>query len=113
MPAAESFLGNIYVSVAYSAEGSGSRNRAFVDAFRQAQNGQTPNPAAACAYDAIHLIARVIVEAGGKRDNISDRLANVGLRTAPFDGATGTIAFDVNGDLRRRDVAVVPGQPGN
>jgi len=54
----------------------------------------------------VHLLARVIQEAGPGRDAIRRNLAEVGRRGAPFDGVAGRIAFDSLGDVTERPVFI-------
>src|SRR3989344_734004 len=68
------------------------------DAFKSAYRtryGEGPGIFAAEAYDAVHAIAKAIQQGGGGRTQIKDALYGVG-----FDGASGSIAFDANGDLQ-------------
>ena len=55
--------------------------------------------AAVATYDIVYLLRRVIAVAGVDRRRVRDALAAVGRTTPPFDGVTGTIAFDENGDV--------------
>jgi branched-chain amino acid transport system substrate-binding protein len=55
---------------------------------------------AALTYDAVMLIATSARAAGTERDAIRDYLASLGSQRPAYDGATGAIAFDENGDPR-------------
>ncbi len=96
----------VFVSVAYLSDISNARNDAFVTAYREASEGQTPDHRGAGAYDIIHLLRRTIRETGTNRSRIRDYLAGVGSATDAFDGVTGRIAFDENGDVYDRDVVI-------
>ncbi len=65
----------------------------FVEAFNE-KFGEDPSSWAALAYDAVYAV-KAAAEAGGgtSREQIRD-----GLTKVDFDGVTGTIQFDANGD---------------
>ena len=54
----------------------------------------------------MHLIARAIATEGPTRAGIQRYLSGIGTEFEPFEGATGTIAFDENGNLLRTSVEV-------
>jgi branched-chain amino acid transport system substrate-binding protein len=82
------------------------RNRAFVAAYEAAYNGTRPDHRGAGAYDIIYLLARTISETGTSRRAIRDYLAEVGKSTPAFEGVTGTIAFNDDGDVPEKPVVV-------
>ena len=94
------------LSASYLPDVGGERNESFVAAFRQANGGQIPDHAAAGSYDIVYLIARAIERAGPSREGIRTHLSGVGSDTEPYEGATGTIAFDRYGNLHRTSVAI-------
>jgi len=106
LPAEAGVLEGAFLSTAYLPDRGGTRNESFVTAFRQAHGGQRPDPTAAASYDIVYLIARAVAATGATRAGLRDYLAGVGTESEPFEGATGTIAFDENGDLRRTSVEV-------
>ncbi|MEO7793390.1 MAG: ABC transporter substrate-binding protein, partial [Thermoanaerobaculia bacterium] len=55
---------------------------------------------AAFTYDAVKLLATAARSAGVDREAIREYLAGVGTRNPPYEGVTGTIAFDTGGDPR-------------
>ncbi len=55
---------------------------------------------AAFTYDAVLFLASAARNAGIGREAIRDYLAGVGTRYPPYEGVTGTIAFDADGDPR-------------
>lgn len=71
----------------------------FAEAFRR-EYGREPDGFAAAAYDAVRLLARAAREGGAERAAIRGYLAGVGREggAEAFEGATGTIRFDENGD---------------
>lgn len=72
----------------------------FVSAFR-ARYGVAPDGNAALAYDATRLIADALRDVRPTRQAVRDWLAEQ-LPTAPFNGVTGTIAFNASGDVEGR-----------
>ena len=83
------------------------RARAFAQAYRQAY-GSDPDPFAAAAYDAVNLLAAAAKANGASRDGIQRYLHTLGQPggAAPFQGATGEIRFDRNGDPQQKAFAV-------
>jgi branched-chain amino acid transport system substrate-binding protein len=96
----------VLVSTPYLPDRPGSRNAAFVRAYRAAYQGREPDHRGAAAYDAVYLLARALDAAGADRDRVRDYLAGVGSETAVFEGVTGSIAFDANGDVPNKDVII-------
>jgi branched-chain amino acid transport system substrate-binding protein len=93
----------VHVSSAYMPDRSGDKNAAFVVQFFRATQGQRPNDVAGLTYDSIQLLASALEAVGPDRRALRDFVASVGGRRQAFDGVTGRIAFDGNGD--------VPGKP--
>lgn len=82
------------------------RSAAFAAQFRAAY-GREADSFAALAYDATRLVAEAAREAGPDRIAIRDYLAGVGREGAPpYEGVTGTIRFDANGDPVDKEFAV-------
>ncbi len=73
------------------------RVQEFIQEFRK-RAGRDPNLHAACAYDAMMLIAEAIKKAGFDRKAIRDALAE----TKDFQGITGKITFTPAGDVVRK-----------
>jgi branched-chain amino acid transport system substrate-binding protein len=86
---------------------SGERAQAFATAFRQAYQRE-PDPFAAAAYDAVMLLATAARANGATREGIQRYLRTLGRPGgAPaFEGATGQIRFDENGDPLQKAFAV-------
>jgi len=96
-----------YLTAAYLPAIRSEANSAFVSRYRARFAAEPPpNQPAAATYDAIHLLARVIAEVGPDRERIRDALADIGTASPAFEGVTGPIAFDANGDLAARRVYV-------
>ncbi len=89
----------VHLSSAYLPDRRDERNAAFVAEYARAYRGQRPDHRGAGAYDIVSLLARAIDEAGADRRAVRDYLAQVGTKRPAFDGVTGTIAFDPNGDV--------------
>ncbi len=96
----------VHVSSAYLSDRRDERNGAFVADYARAYQGQRPDHRGAGAYDAIFLLTRVIAEAGPDRKAIRDDLAQVGRGRPPFEGVTGTVTFDANGDVPGKQVMI-------
>lgn len=73
--------------------------RAFSDRFQQAYQRE-PDSAAATAYDAVFLLWRAVEAGNTTRAAIREYLAGVGASgdSSAFNGVTGIIRFDSNGD---------------
>ncbi|PYP09891.1 MAG: hypothetical protein DMD59_07380 [Gemmatimonadetes bacterium] len=95
----------VRMSVAYLVDQPGERNAQFVAAYARAYPGERPDHRGAAAYDIIQLLASVLTDAGGRRE-IRDRLARIGGDLPAFEGVTGKIAFDANGDVPAKPVVI-------
>ena len=95
----------VYLSSPYFPSIPSAANRRFVEAFRRKYNA-LPNQPAAGTYDAMFLLRDVIARAGSSRADIRRALAGVGSVTPPFEGVTGTVAFDANGDVPNQNVYI-------
>jgi branched-chain amino acid transport system substrate-binding protein len=97
----------VYLSAAYLPTLESPANRAFVQAYRKKFPGAgLPNQPAAATYDAVYLLRDVISEAGPKRQSVRRALAQVGSNTPAFKGVTGTLAFDMRGDVPNQTVYI-------
>ena len=96
----------IRLSSAYLADRQDDRNAAFVADYARAYPGQRPDHRGAGAYDSVLLLARAVEQAGADRRAVRDYLARVGRGHAPFEGVTGTIAFESNGDVAGKTVVI-------
>jgi branched-chain amino acid transport system substrate-binding protein len=105
--AAGTLADGVYLSSPYFPSIPSTANRRFVEAFRRKYpDAGLPNQPAAGAYDAIYLLRDVIARAGSSRAAIRRALAGVGSVTPPFEGVTGTVAFDANGDVPDQNVYI-------
>ncbi len=93
-------------SSTYLPQQPGERNGRFVAAYARAFKGERPDHRGAGAYDILRLLAQAITIAGPDRDAIRDFIAQVGTTKPAFEGVTGTIAFDANGDVPTKPVVI-------
>ena len=97
----------VYLSSPYFPAIPSAANRRFVQAFhRKYPEAGMPNQPAAATYDAIYLLRDVIARVGPNRAALRRALAGVGSISPPFDGVTGTVAFDANGDVPNQNVYI-------
>jgi len=96
----------VRISSAYLPDRRDERNATFVADYARAFPGLRPDHRGAGAYDAVLLLARAVERAGAGRDAVRDYLAHVGPGRGQFEGVTGTIAFDANGDVRGKTVVI-------
>ncbi|PYO96745.1 MAG: hypothetical protein DMD60_09230 [Gemmatimonadetes bacterium] len=101
-----SLVEGLRLSSAYLSDRGDERNAAFVADYARAFPGQRPDHRGAGAYDIVLLLARAIDRAGADRRAIRDYLARVGRGQPPYEGVTGTIAFDGNGDAAGKTVVI-------
>ncbi len=97
----------VYLTSAYFPNLRTDANQRFVDAYRRKYpDAGFPNQVAAATYDAVYLLRDVIARAGSERESVRRALAGVGSATPPFEGVTGTVAFDAAGDVPNQNVYV-------
>ena len=97
----------VYLSSAYFPTIATDANRRFVEAYhRKYPDAGLPNQPAAATYDALYLLRDVIARSGSSRAAVRRALAGVGSATAPYDGVTGTVAFDASGDVPNQNVYI-------
>jgi branched-chain amino acid transport system substrate-binding protein len=96
-----------YIGMLFHPETS-ARARTFAENYR-GQYQKEPDSSAATAYDAVYLIARAMKEGATSRRAIRDYLAGVGRQggSPPFEGVSGTLRFDANGDPVNKAFTVV------
>lgn len=97
----------VYLSSPYFPSIPNASNRRFVEAYRRRYpDAGMPNQPAAGTYDAVYLLRDVITRVGGDRRAVRRALAGVGSLTPAFEGVTGTVAFDANGDVSTQNVYI-------
>jgi branched-chain amino acid transport system substrate-binding protein len=95
----------VRMSVAYLVDQGGERNAQFIAAYARTFPGERPDHRGAAAYDIVHLLADVLTNTTDRR-GVRDRLARIGSDLPAFDGVTGKIAFDKNGDVPTKAVVI-------
>lgn len=96
-----------YISNAYLATFDTPKNREFVKAYSaRYPRALPPNQPAAATYDILFMLrdALAIAPAGGA--SLREAIARVGNASPAFDGVTGQIAFDEQGDVPRQRVII-------
>lgn len=96
----------VFTSTAYLPDQPGQRNQAFVAAYRAAYGDQPLDHRGASAYDIVYLLARALDAVGPDRRRLLNYLAGVGTASPPFDGVTGRIGFDAQGDVPTKSVVL-------
>ncbi len=97
----------VYLSSAYLPSLATPANRAFLQAYRKKYPGAgLPNQPAAATYDAVYLLRDVIERVGARRADVRRELASIGNGAPAFKGVTGTVAFDMRGDVPNQPVYI-------
>lgn len=96
----------VRIATAYLPDRPGERNAAFVAAYARAYPGQYPDHRGAGAYDIVYLLARAIEAVGTGRSDVRDYVAAVGGSEPAFEGVTGRIAFNEQGDVPDKPVVI-------
>jgi branched-chain amino acid transport system substrate-binding protein len=79
---------------------AGKKGELFGNEYRK-QYGNNPGAVAACAFDGMNLLIEAIRKAGTEREGIQKA-----LRDIKYEGVTGTIQFDENGNRKGAPVFV-------
>ncbi len=95
----------VYVSAPFLPDGASGQAEEWVRAYAD-RYGATPDAFAALTWDALGLVRRAIDEAGRDRSAVRDYIASVGVDRPAFEGVSGAIAFDENGDVPDKSVAI-------
>ena len=97
----------VYISSAFLPDRRDPAAQAFVRAYQERYR-ELPDHRGAMTYDAIRLLARAIGQVGTDRTAIRDYLDDVGRKpdNPPFEGVSGTIRFDENGDVSGKEVTI-------
>jgi branched-chain amino acid transport system substrate-binding protein len=94
-----------FLSAAFFADSRSPEAARFVRSYAE-RWGELPNADGALAYDAARVVLRALAEGGTGRREVRDYVAGIGTATPPYQGATGSIRFDRNGDAADKAVAV-------
>lgn len=97
----------VFVSSAFLPDRNTPAAQKFVTAFRARYNA-APDHRAAQTYDIVYLLHRAISEVGSDREAIRGYLERVGRPggVAAYEGVSGTIRFDENGDVVEKPVVI-------
>lgn len=104
--AAGALAEGVHLSTAYLPDRKDERSATFVADYARASEGLRPDYRGAGTYDIVFLLARAIADAGPKRRAMREYLARLGRGTPPFEGVTGAIAFDDNGEVSGRQIGI-------
>jgi branched-chain amino acid transport system substrate-binding protein len=85
-----------YVGTSFNSEDPDPNVQRFVHAF-EARYATRPDAFAALAYDATRLVAEALSKNGKDRNGVRDYLASLNGSNA-FEGVTGPVYFNTNGD---------------
>jgi branched-chain amino acid transport system substrate-binding protein len=98
----------VFVSSAFLPDRGTELARQFVARYRARNNNALPDHRGAMTYDVINLLRRAINEVGTDREKVRDYVAGIGAEggSAPFEGVSGTIKFDQNGDVVGKEVSL-------
>lgn len=103
----------VTVTAAYLPSLDTPQNQRFVRTWRAKFPGAgLPNQPAAAAYDALYLLREVIGSAGTGRRAIQMALTSLGEDIPPYQGVTGILAYDGQGDLARMPVLIAAVRDG-
>ncbi|HEU4884644.1 MAG TPA: ABC transporter substrate-binding protein [Longimicrobium sp.] len=98
----------VFISSAFLPDRGTDLARQFVQRYRARNNNALPDHRGAMTYDVINLLRRAINEVGTDREKVRDYVAQIGAKggSAPFEGVSGTIVFDQNGDVVGKEVSL-------
>ncbi len=98
----------VFVSSAFLADRPTDLAREFVTRYRARNNNAVPDHRGAMTYDVINLLRRAINEVGADREKVRDYVARIGAEGGvdAFEGVSGTIRFDRNGDVIGKEVSL-------
>jgi len=95
----------VYVTSAFLPDRPAKKAQDFVQAYRQRYN-ETPDHRGAMTYDVLYLLKEAIEREGTGRRAVRDYVAAIGISRPKFEGVSGSIQFDRNGDVVGKEVAV-------
>jgi len=95
----------VVISSGFLVDRPTTKARDFVERYR-ARFGELPRDGSAHAYDTVMLLAHAIEQVGTDRKAVRDYVASIGTGAPAFEGVTGTIRFDENGDAVGKGVLI-------
>ncbi len=93
----------------FAADSTDAKVQAFVEAYKAANNGETPDQFAADGYDAIYIIKAAMEKAGFTKDdckNFQERLVAAMLQIE-VQGVTGKMTWTADGETVKTAMALV------
>jgi len=106
---AGSALNGSYFSTHWHPKVQFTKSRHFLKIYREKYGIKEVTVTAPLTYDAVMLLADAIGRAGClERDKIRNAIA----KTNNFQGATGTITFDQNGDPTNKEISIIKCEKG-
>jgi branched-chain amino acid transport system substrate-binding protein len=98
----------VFISSAFLLDRPTDLAREFVKRYRAANNNAVPDHRGAMTYDVINLLRRAVNEVGTDRKALRDYVARIGAERGvePFEGVSGQIRFDKNGDVKDKEVSL-------
>ena len=105
--AAGDIADGVYLTSAYLPTLDTPENRRFVAAYRgRYPDAAPPNQPAAATYDAIYLLRDLLRDGRVTRRALLEALTTIGETRPPYQGVTGMLGFDGQGDLARMPVLI-------
>jgi branched-chain amino acid transport system substrate-binding protein len=95
----------VYVSSAFLPDRPAEKSQRFVQAYFQRYN-ELPDHRGAMTYDVLYMLKEAVEKGGRDRRAVRDYVASIGIGRPKFDGVSGTIQFDRNGDVVGKEVSV-------
>ena len=97
----------IYSSTVYLPTLNTEANRKFLEAYRARYPlGNPVDYSAAASYDIVYLLRDALLRSGTDRKALRDAVADIGRGAPAFQGVTGSIAFDENGDVPQLNIQI-------
>jgi branched-chain amino acid transport system substrate-binding protein len=98
----------VFISSSFLVDRPTDLAREFVKRYRARNNNAVPDHRGAMTYDVINLLRRAINEVGTDRQKVRDYVARIGAEggVEAFEGVSGTIRFDRNGDVIGKEVSL-------
>ncbi len=91
---------NTYLTTPFLEEVASDEGKAFAQKFKETY-GRDVDYMSANAYDAAGVLLKAIAEVGPDREKIREYLASINSPDKAFQGVTGAIYFDENGDCQK------------
>lgn len=91
---------NTYLTTPFLEEVASEEGKAFAAKFKE-KYGRDVDYMSANAYDAAGVLVQAIAEAGADREKVREYLAGIDSKDKAYQGVTGAIFFDENGDCQK------------